>query len=91
MFTNNFNTLIEFNTLKPLNIDSKIEKSSIISINNSIKSNYNDISYKLEKNTESKIYIFKKGLFTRVLLNIDLTKEKEIFIKYSLYNYTKKD
>src|SRR6266566_4468106 len=42
-------------------------------------------------NTESPIYIFKNGLFTRSLLNIDINKEREILVKYISCVYKKVD
>jgi len=44
---------------------------------------YNKESYTLEPDNESKIYIFKNGLFTRTLLPINLEKDRQIEVKYT--------
>ena len=48
------------------------------------KDPYNQPNYKLEANRVSKVYIFNKGLFSRELLLIDLTKNREFLIKCNL-------
>ena len=40
-------------------------------------SKYNQLNYKLP---ESSIYIFKNGLFTRSLLDIDISKDRQILV-----------
>ena len=42
---------------------------------------YNKETYTLEPNNESKIYIFRNGLFTRILLLINFEKDREIEVK----------
>ena len=78
---------------------SNIESDSDISTNINTESDkntttyegsiYNDPNYKLPPNTESPIYIFKNGLFTRSLLNIDINKEREILVQCTSCVYKK--
>jgi len=69
------------------------ESNSIITISNSNNiykdSIYNNPQYKLESNEDSTIYIFKNGLFSRSLLNIDINKEREILISCTICSYSK--
>ena len=80
---------------------SNIESDSDISTNINTESDknittyegsiYNDPNYKLPPDTESLIYIFKNGLFTRFLLNIDINKERDILIQCTSCTYKKVD
>ena len=45
---------------------------------------YNSPDYKLEPDSESPIYIFKNGLFTRTLLPIEKNQERCILIRCTL-------
>ena len=45
---------------------------------------YNSPNYKLEPDSESTIYIFKNGLFTRTLLPIAKGQNRSILIKCTL-------
>ncbi|KAK0384767.1 hypothetical protein NLU13_7245 [Sarocladium strictum] len=55
------------------------------------KSRFNDPKYTLEDPAKSKSYIFKEGLFTRALLPIDPTKEREILVSCTSCDYQRKD
>jgi hypothetical protein len=50
---------------------------------------YNNSNFKLEEPPNIGIYIFDNGLFIRMLLNIDYTKEREMLIKCSQCSYNK--
>src|SRR5689334_17174329 len=52
-------------------------------------SRYNNPRYKLESDDESGVHIFKNGVFTRTLLNIDNSKEREIPVQYIIHAYNK--
>src|SRR6266511_3405931 len=80
------NELINSNTSQPT---SDITMSNINTITSNIfkDSIYNNPNYILD---DSNIYIFKNGLFTRSLLNIDYNKEREMLIKCTICSYNKK-
>jgi len=89
-----FNTLPESqstNQNTPEQYNSDNESINIItSSNNNYKDSiYNNPQYKLESNEDSSIYIFKNGLFTRSVLNIDVNKEREILISCTTCSYKK--
>jgi len=89
-----FNTLPESqstNQNTPEQYNSDNESINIItSSNNNYKDSiYNNPQYKLESNEDSNIYIFKNGLFTRSVLNIDVNKEREILISCTTCSYKK--
>jgi len=48
------------------------------------KSKFNQLSFKLEPDSKSTAYIFSAGLFTRTLLPIDLSKEREVLIQCTM-------
>jgi hypothetical protein len=50
---------------------------------------YNNEDYELPPDSKSDIYIFKNNLFTRALLPIDITKQREILIKCTTCSYSK--
>ena len=49
------------------------------------KTNYNSPNYELEPDSESSIYIFKNGLFTRTLLPITLNTARQCIVQCTLY------
>ncbi len=65
--SNDFEKNTEKNTEKSL-----IQKKQI---------DYNDPTFKFEPDSESRIYIFKNNLFTRVLLPIENDKPRRMIIK----------
>ncbi len=52
-------------------------------------STFNQPDFQLGSDKTSNIYIFKNGLFTRSLLNIDITKERQILVKCTTCNFQK--
>ncbi|KAI0544688.1 hypothetical protein F4679DRAFT_576687 [Xylaria curta] len=81
---------------------SSTPENSVISTNNSFNSSnlnnekyknskYNQPNFSLEKDEDSRAYIFKNKLFTRILLPIDLNKKQEVIIKCTLCYYSKKE
>jgi hypothetical protein len=57
-------------------------------ISNPIESAYNKADFRLDSNIDSKIYIFANQLFTRTLLPINLSKDREIEVKCTRYLFT---
>ena len=56
-----------------INSDTELNNTQTSSNTNYENSKYNQLSYKLP---ESSVYIFKNGLFTRSLLDIDISKDR---------------
>jgi len=71
-----------------LNISTNINSQNT-DIQNIETSKYNYPSYKLQSDDESSIYIFKNGLFTRLLLNIDPSKPREMLIQCTTCSFNK--
>ena len=75
--------------MEQYNLDNKSINIITSSNNNYKDSIYNNPQYKLESNEDSNIYIFKNGLFTRSLLNIDVNKEWKIRMSCTTCSYKK--
>ncbi|KAK0625918.1 hypothetical protein B0T14DRAFT_508766, partial [Immersiella caudata] len=61
------------------------QESTVINSSNSTKdysiSKFNQLSFKLEADSSSNIYIFNNGLFTRTLLPINTSQERQMVVQ----------
>jgi len=69
-------------TSQPSELSQQQESSNQqITTTKTINSKYNDPNYCFEADSTSNVYIFKYGLFSRTLLPIDNSKEREMILQ----------